>query len=86
MLHSHQIKIATDFLQTGIWLASDTKIGVDRTMLYQGNPTALYQSEASPIGQSGANLFKNYLVWMKHYIYRDIFLHELCLLCYLYKS
>ena len=47
MLHSHQIKIATDWLQTGIWLASDTKIGVNRTMLYQCNPTALYQSEAS---------------------------------------
>ena len=43
MLHSHQIKIATDWLQTGFWLTSESKIGV--------------QSEASPIGQSGANLF-----------------------------
>ena len=24
-------------------------------------------TEARPIGQSGANLFKSYLVWMKHY-------------------
>ena len=47
MLHSHQIKIATDWLQTGSRLASDSKIGVNGTMLYQYNPTVFYQSEAS---------------------------------------
>ena len=47
MLHSHQIKIATDWLQTGSRLASDYKIGVNETMLYQCNPTAFYQSGAS---------------------------------------
>ena len=47
MLHSHQIKIATDWLQTGFWLVSDSKIGVNGTMLHQCNPTAFYQSEAS---------------------------------------
>ena len=47
MLHSHQIKIATDWLQTGFWLASDSKIGVNGTMLYQCNPITFYQSEAS---------------------------------------
>ena len=123
MLHSHQITIATDWLQTGFWLASDYKIGVNETMLHQCNPTAFYQSGASlkrvgsqfeasrlqiwfwceftimvrslqiycsrlsdrtaknigcgthcfqqskagSIGQSGANLFENDLVWMKHY-------------------
>ena len=35
-----------------IWLASDSKIGVNGTMLYQCNPTTFYQSEASlkPVG------------------------------------
>ena len=32
---SHQIKIATDWLQTGFQLASDSKIGVNGTMLTQ---------------------------------------------------
>ena len=45
--HLHQIKIATDRLPTGFWLASDCKIGVNGTMLYQCNPTAFYQLEAS---------------------------------------
>ena len=30
-------------------------------------PIAFQWSEVSPIGQSGANLLKIYLVWMKHY-------------------
>ena len=49
---SHQIKIATDLLQTGFRLASDSSIGVNGTMLYQCNPTAFCQSEASmkPVG------------------------------------
>ena len=47
MLHSHQIKIASDWLQTGFRLASDSKIGVNETMLYQCNPTAFYQFETS---------------------------------------
>ena len=47
MARSHQIKIATDWLQTSFWLASDSKIGVNGAMLYQCNPTAFYQSEAS---------------------------------------
>ena len=37
---SHLIEIATDWLQTGSRLASDSKIGVNGTMLYQCNPTA----------------------------------------------
>ena len=50
--HSHQIKIATDWLQTGSRLASDSKISVNGTMLYQCNPIAFYQSGASlkPVG------------------------------------
>ena len=32
MARSHQIKIATDYLQTGSRLASDSKIGVNGTM------------------------------------------------------
>ena len=40
-------KISTDWLQTDSRLASDSKIGVNGTMLYQCNPTAFYQSEAS---------------------------------------
>ena len=44
---SHQIKIATDWLQTGFRLVSDSKIGVNETMLHQCNPTAFDQSEAS---------------------------------------
>ena len=47
MPYSHQITIATDWLQIGFWLASDSKIGVNGTMLHQCNPTAFYQSEAS---------------------------------------
>ena len=47
MHHSHQIKIATDWLQTGSRLVSNSKIGVNGTMLHQCNPTAFYQSEAS---------------------------------------
>ena len=35
MIRSHQIKIATDWLR----LASDPKIGLNGTMLYQCNPT-----------------------------------------------
>ena len=42
MLHAQQIKIATDWLQTDSRLASDSKIGVNGTMLYQCNPTAFY--------------------------------------------
>ena len=34
----HLIKIATDWLQTGSQLASDSKIGVNGTMLHQCNP------------------------------------------------
>ena len=56
-VHSHQIKIVTDWLQTGIWLASDSKICVNGTMLYQCNPTAFYQSEARLL---------QILVWMSH--------------------
>ena len=66
MAHSHQIKIATDWLQTGFWLASHSKIGVNETMQDQCNPTAFYQSGASlkPVGsQSVAILI---LVWMSH--------------------
>ena len=46
------MEIETDWLQTGFWLASDSKIGVNGTMLYPCNPTAFYQSEASwkPVG------------------------------------
>ena len=44
---SHQIKIATDWLQTGFRLASDSIIGVNGAILYQCNPIAFYQSEAS---------------------------------------
>ena len=69
LLHSHQIKIATDWLQTGSWLALDSKIGVNGTMLYQCNPTSFYQSEASwkPVwSQSVANLI---LVWTRHMTY-----------------
>ena len=47
VLHSHQIKITTDWLQIGFWLASDSKIGVNGTMLYQCNPTAFDQSEGT---------------------------------------
>ena len=45
MLHSHQIKIATDWLQTSFRLASDSKIGVNGTMLYQCNPTVFTSLE-----------------------------------------
>ena len=44
---SNPIKIATDWLQTGSRLASDSKISVNGTMLYQCNPTAFHQSEAN---------------------------------------
>ena len=47
MFHLHPIKIATDWLQIGFWLVSDSKIGVNGTTLYQCNPTAFYQSGAS---------------------------------------
>ena len=52
---------------TGFRLASDCKIGVNETMLYQCNPTAFYQSGASlksVWSQSVANLI---LVWTRHY-------------------
>ena len=39
---SNQLKIATDWLQTGFGLAIDSKIGVNGIMLYQCNPTAFY--------------------------------------------
>ena len=48
MARSHQIKIATNWLQTGFRLVSDSKIGVNGTMLHQCNPIVFYQSEASP--------------------------------------
>ena len=50
--HSHQIKIATDWLQTGSRLTFESNIGVNGTMLYQCNPTAFCQSEANlkPVG------------------------------------
>ena len=44
---SHQIKIATDWLQTCFRLASDSKIDVNGTILYQCNPVTFYLSEAS---------------------------------------
>ena len=34
---------------TGFRLASDSEIGVNETMLYQCNPSAFYQSEASQL-------------------------------------
>ena len=37
---SHLIEIATDWLQTGSRLASDSKICVNETMLHQCNPTS----------------------------------------------
>ena len=37
---SHQIKIVANWLQTGSWLASDEKIGVNGTVQDQCNPTA----------------------------------------------
>ena len=46
-VRSHQIKIKTDWLQTSFWLTSDSKIGVNGTMLHQCNPTVFYQSKAS---------------------------------------
>ena len=48
-VRSHQIKIATDWFQTGCQLASDSKTGVNGTTC---NPTAFFQSEASlkPVG------------------------------------
>ena len=42
--YPHQIKIATDRLQTSVRLASDPKIGVNGTMQDQCNPTALFPS------------------------------------------
>ena len=50
--HSHQIKIVTDWFQTSFRLVLDSKIGVNGTILYQCNPMAFYQSEASlkPVG------------------------------------
>ena len=47
MARSHRIKIATNWLQAGFQLASDSKIGVNGTMLCQCNPTVFYQSEPS---------------------------------------
>ena len=51
-VHLQQAKIETDLLQTGTRLASDSKIGVNWTMIYQCNQTTFYQSEASlkPVG------------------------------------
>ena len=40
--HSHQIKIATDWLQTCFRLVSDSKIGANGTMLHQFNPAGFY--------------------------------------------
>ena len=39
----------------------------DRTAKNGCSTHCFQRSETSPIRQSGANLFKNYLVWMKHY-------------------
>ena len=44
---SHQIKIATDWLQTGFQLAFDWKNDVNGTIQNQCYPIAFFESEAS---------------------------------------
>ena len=47
MARSQQIKIAADLLQTASQLASDSKIGVNRTMQDQCHTTAFFQPDSS---------------------------------------